>query len=338
MSEKKEKQSRTKPLKISRRDFFKLSAVAGGSAALLGSLPRYWQELGGVSNASGGYTLADASNQINTVCLQCNTGCGIKVKLIDGIAAKIDGNPYSPWTMWPHPAFDTPVKELAATDGAICPKGQAGLQSVYDPYRIVKVLKRKPGTKRGGGEWVTISFDKAIDEIVNGGDLFGEGKVEGFKDLYAIQDPAIAKEMSAAVTKILDEKDAEAKKALVGEFKANYADQLNAFIDPEHPDFGPKNNQFAFVWGRLKNGRGDLFKRFVNDSFGSVNANGHTTICQGSLYFTGKAMSEQFDPLTGKFSGGVKVLLADRRGEQPFCDLCRCECIRCQLWSSTAYP
>jgi tetrathionate reductase subunit A len=71
--------------------------------------------------------------------------------------------------MWPHPAFETPLQDLAATDGAICPKGQAGLQSVYDPYRIVKVLKRKPGSKRGGGEWVTLSFDQAVDEIVNGG-------------------------------------------------------------------------------------------------------------------------------------------------------------------------
>ena len=26
-------------------------------------------------------------------------------------------------------------------DGSICPKGQAGLQTAYDPYRIRKVLK-----------------------------------------------------------------------------------------------------------------------------------------------------------------------------------------------------
>jgi tetrathionate reductase subunit A len=318
MSDQTKQQSGSKEVRVSRRDFFKLSAVAGGSAALLGSLPKYWQSLGETASAGSGYTLAEAANQISTVCLQCNTGCGIKVKLIDGIAAKIDGNPYSPWTMWPHPPFETPVQDLAATDGAICPKGQAGLQSVYDPYRIVKVLKRKPGTKRGGGEWVTVSFDQAIDEIVNGGDLFGEGKVEGFKDLYAIQDPKLAKEMSDAVTKILDEKNADAKKALVEEFKVTYADHLDALIDPDHPDLGPKNNQFAFVWGRLKNGRGDLFKRFVGNSFGSANANGHTTICQGSLYFTGKAMSEQFDPSTGKFSGGAKFYWQTDAGNSRF--------------------
>jgi hypothetical protein len=55
---------------------------------------------------------------------------------------------------------------------------------------------------------------------------------------------------------------------------------------------GPTNNQFTFAWGRLKDGRGELIKRFAGDAMGSVNAHGHTTVRQGSLCFTGKAMSE----------------------------------------------
>jgi len=290
---------------ISRRDFLKLSAVAGGTAAVLGNLPAFKRAVAKSEMASS-YPLNDPAKQIYTVCLQCNTGCGIKVKLLDGIAAKIEGNPYSPWTLWPHPKFDTPIQEMATLEGGICPKGQAGLQSAYDPYRIVSVLKRKPGTKRGEGQWVTIPFEKAIEEIVEGGDLFGEGKVEGFRALYALKDAKVAKEMKAAVDAIWAEKDPEKKQALVKEFQTKFKDHLDVLIDPNHPDFGPKNNQFAFVWGRLKNGRGDLFKRFVGDAFGSVNANGHTTVCQGSLYFSGKAMSEQFDPVAGKFSGGSK--------------------------------
>ena len=39
------------------------------------------------------YTLNDAENQILSVCLNCNTGCGVKVKLQDGVVAKIDGSP-----------------------------------------------------------------------------------------------------------------------------------------------------------------------------------------------------------------------------------------------------
>ncbi len=309
---------------ISRRDFLKLSAVAGGTAAVLGNLPAFKQVMTESTKASS-YPLNDPSNQIYTVCLQCNTGCGIKVKILPspsggegGVAAKIEGNPYSPWTLWPHPKFDTPIQEMATLEGGICPKGQSGLQTVYDPYRIVSVLKRKPGTKRGAGQWITIPFEQAIEEIVEGGDLFGEGHVDGFRALYTMKDPNLAKEMSAAIAKILDEKDAEKKKALVEEFKKTFAEHLDKLIDPDHPDLGPKNNQFAFVWGRLKNGRGDLFKRFVGDAFGSINANGHTTVCQGSLYFAGKAMSEQFDPKTGKFSGGAKFYWQTDAGNSEF--------------------
>lgn len=303
---------------FSRRDFLKMSAVTGGAAALLGGMSHLSQMITQAAANNSDYPLADVNNQINTVCLQCNTGCAIKVKLLDGVAAKIDGNPYSPWTMWPHPAYETPLKDMATIGGAICPKGQSGLQSAYDPYRIVSVLKRKPGTKRGEGQWVTIPFDQAIDEIVNGGDLFGEGRIEGLKDLYALKDPALAKKMSDAIKAIWDEKDAEKKTALVADFKTTFKDNLDVLIDPDHPDLGPKNNQFAFVWGRLKNGRADLFKRFMGDAFGSNNANGHTTVCQGSLYFTGKAMSEQFDAATAKFTGGSKFYWQSDTGNSEF--------------------
>ncbi len=288
---------------LSRREFMKISAVAGGAAAFLGALPhvqRVWADGGDET----GYPQALPENQIYTVCLQCNTGCPIKVKLQDGVAVKIDGNPYSPWNMQPHIAYDTPIAEAATIEGALCPKGQAGLQTVYDPYRIVSVLKRKPGTPRGGGEWVTIPFDRAIDEIVEGGDLFGEGAVPGLRESYALTDADAAKEMAAFAKRIQDESDADAKQSLIEEFKAQFAAYLDLLIDPDHPDLGPRNNQVVFAWGRLKDARGDFIKRWIGPSFGSVNAHGHTTVCQGSLYFTGKAMSEQF--VDGKWTGGQK--------------------------------
>ena len=48
------------------------------------------------------YELLKTENTLYTVCLNCNTGCGIKVKIIDGVAVKIDGNPYNPFTLHPH--------------------------------------------------------------------------------------------------------------------------------------------------------------------------------------------------------------------------------------------
>jgi anaerobic selenocysteine-containing dehydrogenase len=188
-------------------------------------------------------------------------------------------------------------------DGAICPKGQAGLQTVYDPYRLVSVVKRKPGTKRGENQWETIAFDQAVTEIVEGGDLFGEGPVPGLRESYVLTDKDLAKAMADAIKKITDEKEPDAKAALVGAFKMEFADHLDLLIDPDHPDFGPRNNQFTFAWGRLKDARKDLIARFLG-AYGTANAHGHTTVCQGSLYFTGKAKSETFTD--GKWTGGQK--------------------------------
>jgi len=286
--------------KLTRRNFVKTSAFLGGSV-YLSQLERVFELLNkaeaGILTPDEAYELAKAENILYSVCLQCNTGCGIKAKILDGIVVKIDGNPLSPWTLYPHLPYKTSPFDIATLDGAICPKGQAGLQSVYDPYRIRKVLKR--AGRRGENKWVTIPFDQAIDEIVNGGYLFKKVKgeenryVPGLKDLWALRDSEVAKKMDKAVSEILHEKDKNKKKALVEKFKADFKDSLDKMIDPNHPDMGPLNNQMLFVWGRLKDGRKDFIARFM-DAFGSTNAHGHTTVCQGSLYFTGKAMSEQW--------------------------------------------
>ena len=300
---------------FSRRDFLKFAAAAGGAAAFLGVLPHVSEALADAKGQEG-YILARPENQIYSVCLQCNTICGIKVKLDQGVAVKIDGNPYSPWTMTPHLDFNTPFAETATVEGAICPKGQAGLQTVYDPYRIVKVLKRKPATRRGANQWITIEFDQAIKEIVEGGNLFGEGNVPGLKESYALTDSKVAKAMADAVKKILGEKDLEKKQALIEEFKTTFDADLDKLIDPDHPDFGPINNQVVFNWGRLKGGRSDLINRFFRDGFGTTNTHGHTTVCQGSLYFTGKAMSEKYEE--GKWTGGDKFYWQGDIGNSEF--------------------
>src|SRR3990172_3297943 len=255
------------------------------------------------------YELIKAENTLYTVCLQCNTGCGIKVKFFrsngKAIALKIDGSPFNPFVSVPHLSYKTAPFEVNTIDRAICPKGQAGIQTAYDPYRITKVIKR--AGKRGENKWTTISFDQAVDEIVNGGKLFshvpGEENrvVTGLKEIYALKDSKIGKEMGEDAKALQKAKD---KKAAVEEFKKKHAANLHYLIDPDHPDFGPKNNQMVYMWGRKKGGRSDFSIRFFGDYFGTVNTHGHTTVCQGSLYFTCKAMSEQYE--YNKFGGGQK--------------------------------
>ena len=294
---------------LSRRTLLKLGVV-GGTGVLLG--PTALSLLEAKAQSGARYELNDPTRCIQTSCLQCNTGCPIKVKIQDGVAAKIDGNPITPHTMYPHLPYDSSLETIAATDGSLCARGQAGIQSAYDPYRIRRVLKR--AGPRGSGKWQEISLDQAVREIAQGGQTFagiGDDRVyPGVADSWAIRDPAVMRAMSTAVNAILAEGDREAKARLVERFKVDFRDHVGAMIDPDHPDLGPKNNEITFAWGRLKAGRREFLNHFFRDTLGTVNMHGHTTVCQGSLYFTAMAMSDQYVYDGGKgrhaWSGGRK--------------------------------
>jgi len=128
-----------------------------------------------------------------TACLQCHTSCTIAAKIVNGKVEKIDGNPYSPMNrslenMLP---YDTDPETAKTERGRICPKGQALIQTCYDPYRVKQPLKRVG--PRGSGKWQAISWEQAIKEIVEGGDLFGEGHVDGLRAIRSFDpiDPDI---------------------------------------------------------------------------------------------------------------------------------------------------
>lgn len=289
----------------SRRRFLGRGAFLGGFMATGGALVPDGVLSG--TRPDVPYRLNDPGGILYTACMNCNTGCGLKAKIVEGVLVKADGSPYSPWTMVPHLPMTTTLEDASQVDGALCPKGQAAVQTVYDPYRIRTVLKR--AGKRGQNRWRTISFEEAIAEIVDGGTLFAdvpgeEGRqVEGLRAIMALRDGAAAKAMASDVRAIWDEGDKEKKRTLAAEFKTKHAASAGALIDAEHPDLGPRNNQFVMAWGRLKGGRADFMKRF-GAAYGTTNLHGHTTVCQGSLYFTCKAISEQY--VAGKFSGGQK--------------------------------
>jgi tetrathionate reductase subunit A len=298
---------------LSRRDFVKTSAFLGGTAALAAQMP--WLFDGPGSSAreikpNAEYVLAKPENTIYTFCRQCNVFCPMKVKVDDqGVAVKMDGSPYSAQSMTPHLPYATSPLDAATIDGRLCPKGQSSVQLLYDPYRIRKVLKR--AGPRGSGKWQTISFDQAITEIVEGGKLFSfvrgeeDRVVPGLKELRAVHDPAVGKPLADDVKKVLDEKDAQKKAGLVEKFKADHASRLDLMIDPDHPDFGPKNNQFIFEGGRMEPGRQAFFDRFLKNSFGTVNAyHAGGSICSASVYQAHSEMTNEF--VEGRWTAGKK--------------------------------
>ncbi len=281
---------------ITRRDFLKTSAFLGGTVALAGSIEGvFWrlrQQGDGLQRLQGNgpYLRNQPENIIYSVCLNCHTACTIKGKIVDGVLVKIDGNPYSVTNRLPNLPYAMSPAEAAPFEGKVCPKGQAGVPVLYDPYRLRKVLKR--AGKRGENRWVTIEWDQFIDEVVNGGDLFGEGPVPGLKDLWKLRDPELAKAMAA------DAKAVGKGEMSLEAFKQKYADHLDLLIDPDHPDLGPVNNQFVFQAGRIEHGRKELGKRFTYKSFGSVNFFEHTTICEQSHHIAFKEITHNYK--TGK--------------------------------------
>ncbi len=296
---------------ISRRDLLKAGAFLGGSALMAGLLPEaIAQAESGQLSPEDAYTLAKPESVLYGACLQCNTQCTMKGKILNGMLIKIDGSPYGPQTMLPQIGYGTPLDQAARIDGKLCPKGQAGIQTIYDPYRIRKVLKR--AGPRGSNLWQTIPFDQAIKEIVQGGKLFssiGEDRVvPGLKDLFAVKD---AKTMKA----LADDAAAVAKKTMtLDDFKAKHSSELTLLIDPDHPDLGPKNNQFVFLAGRIEPGRNDYSKRWVINSFGSNNWYDHTTICEQSHHIAYTWMTAQYNQ--GAWATGPNHMKPDFTGAE----------------------
>ncbi|RME37956.1 MAG: twin-arginine translocation signal domain-containing protein [Planctomycetota bacterium] len=148
---------------LTRRTFLKTTGALAGTAAV-GSL--FFTENRALAANFGNPVLVETDSRVDikySVCLQCHSACGIRCKVVDGILVKIDGNPYHPNNLEPHLSYDTDPQQARLVAGKACAKGQAGLQVVYNPFRLKEPLKRVG--PRGGGEWEPITWEQAFSEI-----------------------------------------------------------------------------------------------------------------------------------------------------------------------------
>ncbi len=100
---------------------------------------------------------------VPSVCWQCVAQDPIIGYIEDGRLIHIEGNP-----------------RTASSGGRVCARGHAGINQVYNPDRLLHPMKR--AGKRGDGQWQQISWDEALDLIVNGGEIAGR-TVPGLKSL-----------------------------------------------------------------------------------------------------------------------------------------------------------
>jgi anaerobic selenocysteine-containing dehydrogenase len=158
---------------MQRRDFLKISAVTGASAALdaCGSPDRQLIRFIPEEDLIPGIATWKPS-----VCTLCPAGCGLLVRVMEGdaevvrkgqlglmqmgLAKKLEGNPAHP-----------------INRGRLCPRGQAGLQVTYHPDRVRTPLMRSG--PRGSGEFKAISWDDAMKHLMAQLSSLHSGSLQG---------------------------------------------------------------------------------------------------------------------------------------------------------------
>lgn len=225
---------------LTRRLLLKTTAAGGALAAFVGGFSETGRKL--VKGAWAGETPADpisgnapkpefrvdpvtgalepTPGQIvaNVACLGCTTLCGVRVRVDTerNRVLRVAGNPYSPLSTDPFLPYGTPIaesfKSLSRLEekglqgrSTACGRGNAALEMLTSPFRVTAPMKRVG--PRGSGRWEPIAFDTLVAEICEGGNLFGEGAVEGLRALRDLKTP----------------------------------------IDPAAPELGPKVNQVALL-------------------------------------------------------------------------------------------
>jgi len=130
---------------VDRRRFLKVLGVTGAGAAALSAcgigpepterlIPYLVQPEDQIPGTATYYA---------TTCRECAAGCGLRVRIREGRAVKLEGNP------------DSPINR-----GRLCARGQAGLQGLYNPDRI-----QHPLVRNANGTFEDIDWDGAMQRL-----------------------------------------------------------------------------------------------------------------------------------------------------------------------------
>jgi len=138
--------------KLSRRSFLKASGVTGITVFATSlikpkNLFKFPQKAKTVDNEG-----VITEKWINSSCLNCPARCATSIRVVNGKAVRIKGNPFS-----------------KVSEGEICPRGHIGLQVLYDPARITSPMKRTNPEKgrESDPHWEKISWEEALNEVSN---------------------------------------------------------------------------------------------------------------------------------------------------------------------------
>ena len=127
---------------FSRRGFLKGAGGAAAGSSLLSV----------IAPAARAQTPEKIGKWVSTTCQGCTSWCSVQVKVVDGRAIHLRGNP-----------------NAKANHGKICPRPHLALQQVYDPDRVTSPLKRTNPVKGRDQDpqFVPISWDEAMGIVAD---------------------------------------------------------------------------------------------------------------------------------------------------------------------------
>ncbi len=131
---------------MKRRTFLKLTGMSSASMVMAGCQKSNEKLIPFLIAPEDG-SVPGLADYYASTCRQCPAGCGILVRISEGRAKKIEGNPLHP-----------------INSGKLCARGQAALQELYHPDRIRQPLKRTG--PRGSGQYAEISWEEAFTTLV----------------------------------------------------------------------------------------------------------------------------------------------------------------------------
>ncbi|MDB4871929.1 MAG: hypothetical protein JWL97_2933, partial [Gemmatimonadales bacterium] len=117
----------TAPNGVKRREFLKVLGVGTAATTLVGCTSEKVERLIPYL-VSPDQTVPGVSTYYATTCRECSAACGLIAETRDGRTIKLEGNP------------DHPVNR-----GALCARGQAALQGLYNPDRYRGPMVRRNG-------------------------------------------------------------------------------------------------------------------------------------------------------------------------------------------------
>jgi len=143
-------------VEVSRRRFLQNTvalSVVGGSALSIGALAAESAHAGSLPETATTKTGTGSAKIIPTLCGMCVNKCAAFARVEEGVLTKLDPNPYFP-----------------KSRNMLCPRGNSGIQTLYDPDRLKYPLIRIG--ERGDGQYKRATWEEAYDAILHGTNRF----------------------------------------------------------------------------------------------------------------------------------------------------------------------